>query len=153
MTSRSKKASRPGYTLLELLLVLGLCATFALVSVPALQGWWSEHRLRRQADRLVGLVQDARLQAEQSGRPQVVVLLQNESSAPEKPGLAVRALRPEGRAVWTLKRLDGGTCDAIGVDARGYVDPVSVRVAEGRKFVEYRFDFLTGHARETGASF
>jgi hypothetical protein len=33
------------------------------------------------------------------------------------------------------------------------VDPVSLRVAEGGKFIEYQFDFLTGHARETEASF
>jgi hypothetical protein len=41
----------------------------------------------------------------------------------------------------------------IHIDSHGLVDPVTFRVSSGDKYMEYRFDFLTGHAREVGSSF
>ena len=151
MTSCSGKSRRTGFTLLEVMLAVGLCAILAVVSVPAMEGWMSEHRLRSQADEMVKLVQSTKLEAEKSGVRQLVVLRRANDPVPEVPGL--HALTVSGPAVWSLRRFGGGECAGIGIDARGYVDPVSLRVAEGGKFIEYQFDFLTGQARETEASF
>ncbi|MFZ4681535.1 MAG: pilus assembly FimT family protein [Terrimicrobiaceae bacterium] len=133
------------------MLAVGLCAILAVVSVPAMEGWMAEHRLRSQADEMVKLVQSVKLDAEKSGQRQLVVLRRAKDPVPEDPTL--HALTISGPAVWSLRRIGGGACAGIGIDARGYVDPVSLRVAEGDKFIEYQFDFLTGHARETEASF
>jgi prepilin-type N-terminal cleavage/methylation domain-containing protein len=100
MTSCSGKSRRAGFTLLEVMLAVGLCAILAVVSVPAMEGWMSEHRLRSQADEMVKLVQSTKLEAEKSGVRQLVVLRRANDPVPEVPGL--HALTVSGPAVWSV---------------------------------------------------
>ncbi len=153
MILSSRKDSGCGFTLMELLLAIGLCAILAVVSVPSVVGWMAELRLRGEFDKLTELVQQAKLEAEAAGKPQLVVLLKAGEQAPEKPGSTIHILQVGGAVVWTLRRVDRSECSAIAIDRRGYVDPVRARLAEGKKFVEGQFDFLTGHIREKEVSF
>lgn len=157
-TSFSRNPKRTSaFTLLEILLALGLCAILALVSVPALEGWWAEYQLRTSADQLVKLVQSAKLEAERHGQAATVTLLKSGERPPNSPDTRVHFFQEDGKFVWSLHqfgpRSPGGSASDIGIDARGYVDPVTFRVANGARFVEYRFDFLTGHVTEEASSF
>lgn len=145
------------FTLLEILLALGLCAILALVSVPAMEGWWSEYQLRTRADQLVKLVQSTKLEAERNGQAATVTLLKFGQPKPNEADARVRFFQEDGKSVWRLRRITSRATGAspadIRIDARGYVEPVTFRVAEGSHFVEYRFDFLTGHVSEEESSF
>lgn len=145
-----------GFTLLEVLLALGLCAILAVVAVPSMEGWLAERRLRQQADGLIKAVQDARITAEKEAAAQVVVLAPEDEDAPaNRPSVHYFLVSPDHK--WTLRRLGGiteaGPLPAIHIDSRGYVDPVTFRVAKDDQYLEFRFDFLTGHAREEAFSF
>lgn len=153
MILSSRKISFRGFTLLELLLAIGLCAILALVSVPSVVGWMAELRLRGEFDGLAELVQQAKLEAETEGKPQLVVVLKAGQQVPEIPEVVVRVLKAGSSAVWTLRQVDQSECASIHIDRRGYVDPVKARLTEGTRFVEGQFDFLTGHLRETEVSF
>lgn len=59
----------PGFTLVEVLLVLVLCAVLMALAVPALFGQINKARLDGTADQLVGFLQMARLEAMQRGTP------------------------------------------------------------------------------------
>ena len=142
-----------GYTILEVLLAIGLGVILTFVAMPSMAGWWSEHRMRRQASGLIEVVQHARLIAEKEGRCQRVIVDASESvrnSHAAKTG--VHYFAPEDGYIWEFFRFDGSrddrTLPTIAIDARGRVEPVSFRLWKREQFVEYRFDFLTGHARE-----
>ncbi len=146
-----------GYTLLEILLAIGLGAILAFASVPAMSGWMAEHRLRAQADALIQFVQSVKLDAERSGRFRAVVLLPPGGRAPDEVPEGVRIFELPPGSRWSLKSFsaDGGgrPTDVIRIDARGRVVPVSFRVDADGRHLEYRFDFLTGHAEEVASSF
>jgi type II secretory pathway pseudopilin PulG len=156
MTILSTKRSR-AYTLLEVLLAIGLGVIFTFVAVPSMAGWWSEHRMRRAASELIAKVQSARLEAEKDGRRQIVIVDASTSDRDARDARAgVHCFRPKDGYIWEFLRFDGRPDDrnqpAIAIDARGRVEPVAFRIWKGERFVEYRFDFLTGHAREGGFS-
>lgn len=156
MMTSSSRSNRRGYTLIEILLAVGLCAILAVVAVPTMAGWWSEHRLRMQADQLIKLVQTAKLQAEKTARPQVVILLAAGEGQPAEAPDNVHFLSEEPGTVWSLRRFGQSGQDpspsVIQIDRSGWITPISFRVAMGGKYMEYRFDFLTGHAQETDSS-
>lgn len=157
MTTSSTRIRRgAGFTLLEVLLALGLCAILAVVAIPSMEGWLAERRLRQQADGLIKAVQDARITAEKEAVAQVVVLTPEGEEAPtNRPSVHYFTVSSDHK--WSLRRLGGiteaGPFPAIHIDSRGYVDPVTFRVANGDHYLEFRFDFLTGHAREEAFSF
>lgn len=146
---------RKAFTLLEVLLALGLCAILAVLAVPSMEGWLAERRLRNAADRLIQAVQDARILAEKEAEAQVVVLAPEGTEVPDHPSVHPFTLSPGLK--WTIRRMGGvedtSPLPAIHIDSRGYVDPVIFRVANDTQFLEFRFDFLTGHAREEAFSF
>jgi len=146
---------RSGYTLLEILLAMGLCVIIALVAVPSMEGWRFEHRMRMNADEVISLVQDAKIEAEKTARAQLVVLLPPGEEEPAEAEEGVHFLVNDGAYDWEVIRFEGEVDEeaAIRIDDRGYVEPVSFRVSQGEKFLEFRFDFLTGHAREEAFSF
>ncbi len=157
ISSSRKNRALAGFTLIEILLAVGLCAILTAVSVPTLVGWWEEHRLRMQADELIKLVQSAKLQAEKTGRPQVVVLLTAGESEPVEAKENIHYLKEEANTVWQLRRFGQSQRDNapafIEIDGDGMVSPISFRVSAKDKYIEYRFDFLTGHAHEVEFSF
>lgn len=157
MTTSSTKNRPAGFTLVEILLVLGLGAILAVVSVPAIQGWISENRMSAKAGELIELVQTAKLKADEKGEAHVVVVLGGKDKKPVDPpanfsylpadgsfDCRVTHAGPKGKMVETSE---------IHIDSHGLVEPVTFRISTGDKYVEYRFDFLTGHARELGSSF
>jgi len=157
MTISSSKRNNPlaGFTLIEILLAVGLCAILTAVSVPTMVGWWEEHRLRMQADELIKLVQSAKLKAEKTGQAQVVVLLAPDEPEPTEKKEHIHYLREELRTEWQLRRFgqQDRSSSFIEIDGNGMVSPVSFRVSAGEKYIEHRFDFLTGHAHEVEFSF
>ena len=152
ITKKSK-----GYTLLEILLAIGLGAILTLAAVPALEGWRAEYRLRTQAGKLIEMVQKAKIAAEKEGRRQVVVLSsRSDNPFPGAGRAGVHCFSLDSGYRWQFLRFDGSEEERqppmIAIDARGRVEPVSFRVRVGGRFVEYRFDFLSGHAKEEEAS-
>lgn len=156
MTSSSKNRFA-AFTLLEILLAMGLCAILAVVAVPSMAGWRSEHRLRTQSDALVRLVQSVKLQAEKDGVAQIVWLLRSGEKPPPETPANVHVFQEEKGAVWTLRRFGqangGSDIRVIRIDAAGNVEPVAFRVSDGDRHLEMRFDFLTGHAIDEGGAF
>lgn len=144
-----------GYTLLEILLAIGVGVILTFVAVPSMAGWWSEHRMRMQANDLIDLVQSAKIAAEKAGRRQLVILDAREP-APRTAKAGIHYFAPDNAYNWEFYRFDGGLDDrpqpSIAIDSRGRVEPVSFRIRKGDRFIEYRFDFLTGHVREGGFS-
>lgn len=57
------RAVHPGFTLLELVLVMLIMATGLAVAAPSLQGWSRGSQLRNQADQLVSVTRFARTRA------------------------------------------------------------------------------------------
>lgn len=152
MTLNSEK-DRRGFSLLEILLALGLGAILAVAAVPSVSSWLAEYRLRIEFDRLASLVQDARIQADLHGEAHVVIVA---GTGEEKPGRETslrHVFAPGAGMKWTLRRPDQRLCARIGIDRRGYVDPVIVRVTDREKYIEGQFDFLTGHVLEREVSF
>ena len=153
-SSRSRASS--GFSLLEILLAIGLCAILAAVSVPTMVGWMAEHRLRMQADDLIKLVQSAKLRAEKTAQAQVVLLLAPGENPPAEAAPNIHFLQERAGTVWSLRRFGQGERDGapsfIEIDRSGWISPVSFRVAAGGKYMEYQIDFLTGHAREVASS-
>jgi prepilin-type N-terminal cleavage/methylation domain-containing protein len=155
MTTSSSRKNK-GFSLLEILLAVGLCAILAAVAVPSMVGWMAEHRLRMKAEELISLVQEAKLQAERTGKAQVVVLLGADEMLPKEAPANVHFLKEPRGTTWSLR----GFVQAekysappyIEIDGSGWVSPVTFRVSNGNLFVEYRFDFLTGHAQEVAFS-
>lgn len=144
------------YTLLEVLLALGLSAILAVVSVPAIDGWFAEYAVRSDADALVKLVQEKKLLAERTGQGLVIVLLAPGESVPASVSSETILFREGPGSQWRLQHpfATGPEKGAVvRIDSRGRVEPVSFRVSCGPRFVEYRFDFLTGHAHEEASSF
>lgn len=146
-----------GFTLLEILLALFLCAIIALVSVPAMGGWWAEHKMRMKANELIELVRDAKAKAGKTGQSQVVVLLDPSQAMPEEPPANWHFLRKGPQSEWVVTHF-GGKVDPrpspeIRIDSHGYVEPVIFRITEENHYLEMQFDFLTGHVREVGYSF
>lgn len=143
--------------MLEVMLAIGLCVIVALVSVPAMEGWWSEHKMRRTANEVIGAVQAAKLEAVKSGQSQMVVLGRppEPSASPAPKNLRFVPGGPED--AWSVTHFGGGAAGkgplAIRVDAKGYVEPATFRLTQGSRFLEFRFDFLTGYAREEAFSF
>lgn len=153
----TRKGEGSGYTLLEILLAMGLCALVGLATVPAMDGWLSEYRIRSKADDLIALVQEARVTAERTGQARVVILLPTKTKKTENLSVHYYQLEREEGYVWEVRGFNGGRDESaapeIRIDDRGYVEPVSFKVSQGNKYVEYRIDFLTGHAREMAFSF
>lgn len=153
----TKNRAAAGFTLVEILLVLGLGAILAVVSVPAIEGWISENRMSAKAGELIGLVQTAKLQADENGEAHVVVLLGEKDKIPTKPPQNFSYLPTDDSFKWKVTHAGpkGKMVETseIHIDSHGLVEPVTFRVSLGEKYVEYRFDFLTGHAREQGSSF
>lgn len=145
------------YTLLEILLAIGLGAILAFASVPAMSGWMAEHRLRAQADEFIECVQSVRLEAEKSGRSRAVVLLPPGGRAPDEVPEGIRFYGTPSGGRWSLRTFSadgvGRPSDVVRIDGRGRMVPVSFRVDSGGRHLEYRFDFLTGHAEEAASSF
>lgn len=139
------------------MLVIGLGAILAVVAVPAMEGWMSEHRLSTKAGELISLVQSAKLRADEKAESQIVVLLGPKDKIPAEQEANVSYLATDDSVEWKVSRPGPRgkpvQVSEIHVDSHGLVDPVTFRVTSGQKYVEYRFDFLTGHALEQGSSF
>lgn len=128
-----------------------------MVSVPAMEGWWSEHKMRMKANDLIEAVHEAKATAAKTGQSQMVVLLDPSQKMPD-PAPPNLFFFPKGeKQEWTVTHF-GGKVDTkpspeIRIDSHGYVEPVIFRIAEGDHFLEMQFDFLTGHVRELAYSF
>jgi type II secretion system protein H len=61
--------SRPGFTILELLLVLAVIVMLAAIAVPSIEAMYSQVRVQAAADQLRGRLAQARSQAINDGRP------------------------------------------------------------------------------------
>jgi Tfp pilus assembly protein FimT len=157
VTISSTKNRLSGYTLVEIILVLGLGAILAVVSVPAIEGWISESRMTTKAGELIELVQSAKLRADEKAEAQLVVLLGPKDKAPSQSPANVSYLSADDSFKWSITRPGPKgkkvEISEIHIDSHGIVEPVTFRVSSGQKYVEYRFDFLTGHAQELGSSF
>lgn len=157
MTTSITKSRSAGFTLVEIILVLGLGAILAVVAVPAIEGWLSESRLTTKAGALIEFVQSAKLRADESSEAQIVQLLGPKDKPPKESAPNVSYFPTDKDAQWSITRPGARNAKVsvseIHIDSRGLVEPVTFRVTAGEKYVEYRFDFLTGHAQETGSSF
>lgn len=156
-TTRNRRGGSRGFTLVEIMLVIGLGAILAVVAIPSIEGWMAESRLSSKASELIGLVQAAKLQADEKGEAHFVVLLPSDEKAPKDPEPNVAYLVADDSVEWKLERPGPRgkpvRVSEIQVDSQGLVEPVTFRVSSGEKYVEYRFDFLTGHALSQGSSF
>lgn len=151
MTTSTLKSSN-AFTLLEVLLAIGLATILAFVAVPVMDGWWSEHLMREKASDLVEIVQRAKLIAETEGKRQVIVLSSEGEQNGQESIRNVHTFVCDKQYTWKFFRFDGRE-DArerrtIAIDSRGRVEPMSFRLENAGRMIQYRFDFLTGHAKE-----
>lgn len=89
---KSLAAALPGFSLMELLLVLALLTVLAALTVPALRSWQQRLTLEQAATALQHQITETRLRSIQSGERWMLVL-----SLPEKTSLQLRPDRPLNR--------------------------------------------------------
>ncbi len=147
--------SNRGYTLFEIMLVVGIATLILMVAIPSLGGWMTQRKFRMKVQDLIEAVRSAKIQADQTREAQTVILARN--LAGPKPPDNVFLVKRDPSDEWTIThyggRVDKSAEPKILVDSSGHVEPVKVRVSDGDHYLEYEFDFLTGFARETGYSF
>ncbi len=155
MTICRRKTDRAGaFSILEIVIALTVAALLAGVAVPAAGGWLSERRLREEAGRLQGAVEEARFDAMKSGTAQEVIIETPKESKRKVENLppGIRRFAEQPPFHWTLKAPKSAP-RRIRISSRGLVDPVEVRVASGDSWLAFRFDLLTGLPRDEQASF
>lgn len=150
-----RAGTRPGgYTFLELALVLGVVVIVFISVVPVLAANQTERRLRQAMDDLAQAVRERRADAERTGADQPLWV--TKTGLFERRGGTTRELaRPPARAELFVRFPAGDwrQDQEWRVPSGGFVEPASLRIREGRAWIEADFDFLTGSIAEERYSF
>jgi len=133
----------PGFTLMELMVVVALLAIVATLAVPALRTGLSGDPLRSTARRLVGLIGRTSLAARTSGRPYLLVFDQEQrlcyarvqGAAPARAAFRDRIRLPEGVRIRDLVSVHGGVRSqpplSLFFTGQGYVDRSLIHLQQG----------------------
>lgn len=140
-----------GLTLIEISLALGIAVVLSAVALPAMGGWMEEHKLRSALGEMAEVVMRARMEAEATGESRWVVFNTGEENDDAEagevgffyevpPGFLLMSLRAENKwkAAPALLRIESG----------GFLNPRLYRLELGERWINFRFDPLTGHLRE-----
>lgn len=139
------RQSNEAYTLLEILLALGVVAVLMGIAVPALMDSFGKSPMEEVSDDIAQTVQAVRSSAVGQSEARKVALagngLQPEGGAavqlPKGWTLEVRRLaeskfrKPEKQETWTF-------------NSAGICEPITLRIRGGREVAELTFDPLTG---------
>lgn len=151
-----REARRParGYTFLELALALGIVVVVFIAVVPVIASGHVERRLRQGMDELAQAVRESRAEAEKTGAGRMLVVEKNGLS--ERSGDKVHEkVRTPGNAGLSVRFAQGDWEQEREwrIFSCGLVEPVSLRLQEGRAWIEADFDFLTGSVADERYSF
>ncbi len=139
--------TRAGYTLLEILLALGVIAVLMGITVPYLADSFGKTEAEEMGDQLAAVVKMVRASALDQGEARRIALQDNglfpeiESIPPVKlaKGWKLEVLRmtenrfrrPEKHEYW-------------GFNSAGICEPLALKIRSGRESLEMAFDPLTG---------
>jgi prepilin-type N-terminal cleavage/methylation domain-containing protein len=154
MTSGSE-ASR-AFTLIELMLVIALIAIVFIGSTPLVSASLRERKLRSAAESIADAVRDERAGAMAAGERRVAEI---------RPGGIFERDRKKDRKIFAAPR---GVEVAVRMPGRqwgkpdgqdwefspiGLVTPLSLRLSEGKSWIEVDFDLLTGRVADERYAF
>ncbi len=139
--------TRAGYTLLEILLALGVIAVLMGITVPYLADSFGKSAAEEMGDQLAAVVKMVRASALEQGEARRIAIQDNglfpeiDSIPPVKlaKGWKLEVLRmtenrfrrPEKHEYW-------------GFNSAGICEPLSLKIRSGRESLEMAFDPLTG---------
>lgn len=142
-----RRRTNAAYTLLEILLALGVIAVLMGIAVPALMDSFGKSPMEEVSDEIAQTIQAVRGSAVEQGEARRIAIagngLQPEGDAaapvrlPKGWTLEVRRLaeskfrKPEKLEFWTF-------------NSAGICEPVTLRIRGGREVTELTFDPLTG---------
>lgn len=141
MSMRMSQSNRPGYTLLELLLVLALVVIVMAMSVPVMQSMLTDARVTGAGDAVHGAMADARARAMDEGRPWKFGYI---------PGANIYQIAPEDSDEWNASARDAA------IKAGLLRDELPPETYFGRKYEDIMFGSEPPNAEsnwETGAIF
>ena len=141
-----------GYTLLEISISLFIIAVIAGAMLPNFSAWISERHLRAPASDLTRMAREARTTATREGIPCTIVLSPDSirlllSDGKEEPGKGETSPIPADIAVatktWREDRFVSRPELLWRFHPGGLCDPLDVRFAKGKSWIELTFDPLT----------
>ena len=128
MQSRQK---HPGFTLLELILVMVILATVMALAAPKLSNWRKGGALRSSADDFVAATKFARTQAISSGQVCVVAIDKQGGTFNVQQQNGANYVNVDGEFGQPMRVLDGGSIDGpdtISFYPTGRVQPATVKI-------------------------
>jgi len=135
------------YTLLEVLLALGVVAVLLGISVPYLAESFGKSPVEEKADEIAQVVQAVRSGAIKQGEARRIALFGN-ALVPDTDSLpAVRLAkgwRLEVRRMTESKFRKPEKNESWGINSAGICEPLALRIIAGKDSLEMAFDPLTG---------
>lgn len=163
MTSISNLSSRPrffrwgGFTLLEIMLVLGLIAILFIGLAPVVSASLRERKLRGAMAELSDAVRLQRLLSQENGFRINVEIRPDGLAVPQPDGNSRMLFTVPGGANLSVRYPGGKWVEADGqpweFSPAGLVTPLSVRLDEGDDWIEADFDLLTGRVADERYAF
>jgi Tfp pilus assembly protein FimT len=138
--------------MIEIVIALTVALLLMAVAVPSAGSWLSERRLREEVGRLREAVESARFTAMSSGVPQEVLIASPQEAKNDAWPPKVHRFLEETAYKWSVTPSRAGA-RRIRISARGLIDLVDLRVENGRAWIAFRFDLLTGLPRNERSSF
>jgi prepilin-type N-terminal cleavage/methylation domain-containing protein len=150
------RSSRPGFTLLEIMMVLALIAIIFIGSAPLIVASSRERSMRDAASEIEAMVRAERHDVMASGERRV---LEIRPAGFFEKGLKPREVLPMTKAAKLTFRAPGErdwgkpTGQEWEFSPIGMVTPLSVRLENGDYWMELDFDMLTGRLAEERYAF
>lgn len=131
-----------------------LLVVLAGITIPSVAGWIDEQKIRNVASDLIETVQLEKIETEKHGRTAVVrILAPTKISNSEQITGETFFIVPHGFSITLTEPGRDAGAETIRINRHGFVEPVRVLVARDNRWLEFSFDFLTGHARDESFSF
>lgn len=154
--ANNRLTGSPAYTFLEVALALGIIAVMFVAVVPVIGAGRTERRLREGMEAIGQLVRDRRLEAEKTGKEQILLLQPGGLSVRDGEEIRRGVDTPQGTTL-LVRYPRGEWAKAHDQEWRifscGAVAPASLRLQDGKQWIEADFDFLTGGVAEERYSF
>jgi type II secretory pathway pseudopilin PulG len=135
------------YTLLEVLLALGVVAVLLGISVPYLAESFGKSPAEEKADEIAQVVQAVRSGAMEQGEARRIALFGN-ALVPETDSLPpvrlAKGWQLEVRRMTESKFRKPEKHESWGFNSAGICEPLTLRIVGGKDFLEMAFDPLTG---------
>jgi len=152
----NRRTGNRAYTFLEVALALGIIAVVFAAVVPVMAAGNTERRLRDGMEAIGQFVRDSRRESEKTGKERMLIVRPGGLAVREGEKISPGVTTPQGAAL-SVRYPQGEWAKADGQEWRifscGVVAPVSLRLQDGKDWIETDFDFLTGSVAAERYSF